>query len=270
VPQMQVDFEADFFLDAVSYKEHHECWIGLVIERMFGSVLAMEEVQFPPPTVNNLASLLAHAMLQPLDAGDRQRPRTMYLRNRPQWQELLPHIRQLGIEVVFSEDLLRFNEAVIDWMRHTKAKRLPSTDQIKTILRKPFPERKPTNITDALVLIEWVDAMSSRAHPSRNVAVPSYDPTTVVPIHLAADGLKLILTQTTIARAKKLRPRLETMAAKDKDVALNIHDWSQVLLALCETRVEEEPIRKHSLRVARKIAAHLAEALGIDAPSPLT
>jgi hypothetical protein len=33
--------------------------MGMVIEREFGSVLAMEDVRFPPPTVNNLADLLA-------------------------------------------------------------------------------------------------------------------------------------------------------------------------------------------------------------------
>ena len=266
LPLMEVDFEADFFYGAAFSSKRHERWVGMVIERMFGSVLAMEDVQFPPPTVNSLATLLAHAMLQPLDAGDRQRPRTIYLRDRSQWQELLPHIWQLGIEVVFSEELPRFNEAVIDWMQHTKAKRLPSADEIKVILRKPFPERKPTHFTDAMDIMEWTDAMSRGAYPSRNVADPSYDPMTVVPIHLAADELKVILIQTTIARTKELRPRLETMAAEDKDIELNIHDWSKVLLALCETR-EEKPVCKHLLRIAKRIADHLAESLGIDAPS---
>ena len=31
--------------------------MGMVIEREFGGVLAMDDVQLPPPTVNNLANL---------------------------------------------------------------------------------------------------------------------------------------------------------------------------------------------------------------------
>lgn len=41
---------------------------------------------------------------------------------------------------------------------------------------------------------------------------------TVVPIHLAADELEAILTETTIAGTKKLRPRLEAMAAEGKAI----------------------------------------------------
>ena len=124
LPRTDVDFEADFFLDAASSRRRQERWVGMVIQRAFCGVMAMKDVRFPPPTVNGLATLLAHAMLRPLNAGDRQRPRTIYLRDRPQWQELLPHLRQLRIEVVLSEDLPRFGEAALEWMQHMKAKRL--------------------------------------------------------------------------------------------------------------------------------------------------
>jgi hypothetical protein len=52
-----------------------------------------------------------------------------------------------------------------------------------------------------------------------------------------------------------------------KAIELDIHDWSKVLLALCGTRAREKAVCKHSLGIARRIADHLAEALGIDAPS---
>ena len=133
--------------------------MGMVVEREFGALLAMENVQLPPPTVNDLANLLAHAMSRPLTGGDCQRPVIMHLRDRPQWQELLPHVRQLGIEVVLADDLPWFDEAVLDWMRQTKRKTLPSVDEIETILRKPFPERKRTLFTDAMDLMEWTDGM---------------------------------------------------------------------------------------------------------------
>jgi hypothetical protein len=266
LPLTEIEFEADFFLDPGFSSKRQERWVGIVIEREFGGVLAMEEVRLPPPTVNVLANLLAEAMLRPLNAGDRQRPNTIYLRNRPQWLELLPHLRQLGIEVVLSEDLPRFDEAVIEWMQHKRKKTLPSADQIKVALRKPFPERRPSGFIDAMALMEWTDAMFKGAYPSRKVPVPTYDPMTTVPIHLAADELEAILTKTEIAKTKKLRPRLEAMAAENKAIDLDINDWSTVLLALCGTRAKEMPVRKQLLGVARRIAARLAEALGIDAP----
>ena len=267
LPLTEVEFEADFFLDPESSSKRQERWVGIVIEREFGGVPAMKDVRLPPPTVNSLATLLAHAMLRPLDAGDRQRPHTICLRDRPQWQELLPHLRQLGIEVVLSEDLPRFDEAVIEWMQHTKAKGVPPADKIKAILREPFPARKRSWFTDAMDLMEWTDAMFKGAYPSRKVPIPSYDPMTVVPIHLTADELEDILSKTEIARTKKLRPRLEAMAAEGGVIELDINDWSTVLLALCGTRVKGMPAHKHLLGIAKRIADHLAEALGIDPPS---
>ncbi len=265
LPLTEAEFEADFWFDTESSTKRQERWIGLVIGREFGDVLAMENVQLPPPTVNDLATLLASAMTRPPDYGDRQRPSTIYLRDRPQWQELVPHLQQLGIGVILGDDLPRFDEAVIDWMQQTDE--LASVDEIKATLRKPFPERKRTLFTDAMDLMEWTDAMFKGAYPSRKVAVPLYDPMTVVPIQLTADELEAILTKTEIAKTKKLRPQLETMAAEGRTIDLDINDWSQVLLALCETGVKEMPVRKSQLGIARRIADHLAEALEIDAPT---
>ena len=96
----------------------------MVIGREFGAVLAMEDVRLPPPTVNCLATLVAHAMIRPLDAGNRQRPAKIYLRDRPQWQELLPHLRQLEVDVILGDDLPWFDEAIMDWVK--KATKPPS------------------------------------------------------------------------------------------------------------------------------------------------
>jgi hypothetical protein len=227
-------------------------------------VLAVEEVPLPPPTVNSLANLLAHAMLRPR-FGDRQRPRIIYLRDRPQWQELLDHLRQLGIEVVLGQDLPWFDDSAIEWIQY-KTPQPPSTDEITTALRKPFPERKRTRFTDAMALMQWSDAMSKGAYPSRNAPAPLYDPTTTVSIHLAADELEPILTRTDIAKTKKLRPRLEAMAAEGKNTELNITDWSCVVLSLCGAKGDKQWSHKHLLRLATRIANQLAEALKIDPP----
>ena len=47
-------------------------------------------------------------------------------------------------------------------------------------------------------------------------------------ISLTAEELEAILTKTDIAKTKKLRPRLEAMAAEGKPVELGVHDWSDV------------------------------------------
>jgi hypothetical protein len=266
LPQTEAEFEADFFLDSKFSTEGDEASTGVVIEREHGFVLALENVQLPPPTVNCLANLLAHAMLRP-QYGDHRRPSTVYLRDRPQWQELLPHLRQLGIEVVLSEELPKFDEAVIEWMQ--EAKKPPSPDKLKATLRKPFPERKRTWFTEAMELMEWTEAMYKGVYPSRKVAVPAYDPATIVPICLAADDLEAILTTTEIAKTKKLRPRLEAMAAENKTIELDLHDWYDVVSSLWGSKVDKKSTRRHLLGIARTIANQMAESLGID-PPPLS
>jgi hypothetical protein len=115
-------------------------------------------------------------------------------------------------------------------------------------------------------LMEWTDAMCKAAYPSRKVAVPSYDPMTVVSIQLTADELEAILTKTEIAKTKKLRPRLEAMATEGKAIELEIHEWSRIVLALCAPKVDAESARRRLLKMAATIADHLAGALGIDGP----
>ena len=110
-----------------------------------------------------------------------------------------------------AEDLPRFDEAVIEWMQETK--KPPSADKIKAMLRKPFPQRKRSSFTDTMELMEWSDAMFKAAFPSRKNPDPSYDPDTSVAISLTAEELEAILTKTRIAKTKKLRPRMEAMAA---------------------------------------------------------
>jgi len=265
LPLTDAEFEADFFLDPVFSTRRQEHWKGMVVEREYRGLLAMEDVQLPPPTVNSLATLLAQAMRRPPAYEDHQRPRRIYLRDRPQWQELLPHLRQLEIDVILGDELPWFDEAVTVWVK--KATKPPSRSELQAALRKPFPERKPSWFTDAMSLMEWTDAMCKGAYPSRKVTVPAYEPTTIVPVHLTADELETILTQTSIANTKKLRPRLEVIAAEGTSSDLDIHEWSRILLALCGTQSKEMAVRNQRLGMATRIAHHLADALGIAPPS---
>lgn len=267
LPLTEAEFEADFFLDLRFSSKRREVWMGMVIEREFGDVLAMEDVRLPPPTVNVLAFLLSQAMLRPLNEGDRQRPSTIYLRDRPQWQELLPHLQQLGMAVVTHEELPRFDEAVVEWMQQTKTTSKPhSADEIKVALNRPFPARKRTQLEAAMTLLKWTDGMLKGAYPRRRAPVPSYDPTTTVLIHLTAEELRAIITETDIARTKKLRPRLEAVVAGER-VDLSVGEWGKVCFALCSVRAKEVRVGKHLLRIAIKIANRLAEALDIDGPA---
>ena len=154
------EFEADFFFDRRFSEKDGDVWIGMVIERELGAVLALEDVRFRPPTVNDLAAILANAMLRPLTHTGRQLPSIVHLRHRPQWQELLPHLQQLGVQVGLAEELPIFDLAAAEWVFKTRmatrfdkaltewtanretAIELPMLDEFTRTLRKPFPERR--------------------------------------------------------------------------------------------------------------------------------
>jgi hypothetical protein len=257
LPLTEVDFEADFFLDAAPSNRHGERWMGMVIERESGDVLATEDVRLGPPTVNDLAALLAHAMLRPLNAGDRQRPRTIYLRERPQWQELLPHLRQLGIEVVSREDLPEFDEAVLDWMQQTKAKKQLSADEIHAALRQPFPQRKPSRLAEAIDPMAWTEAMPKGAYPPCKGAVPSNDPRIVMSnTDEPAFPLRLTEAQRRVIAglAPHLQPRLALDQANERTPRFTLAELKEIA-RVCRAAVPRVPtgMERNSLR-------HVADA----------
>ena len=100
-------WEADFFP-----VPQQSLWIGLVISHTDDFVLAHQTIE-EPPTVNELARLLAEAIRRPLIAFA-HRPRTLYLREGLEWVELLPHLKQVGIQVVYQDKLPKWDEAFGD------------------------------------------------------------------------------------------------------------------------------------------------------------
>jgi hypothetical protein len=271
LPLTEAGFEADFWFDLESSTKRREVWVGLVIEREFGTVLAMDDVDWPPPTVNDLANLLAQAMSRPLTGRDRQRPRKVHLRDRPQWQELFPHLQQLGIEVVLADDLPWFDEAVVELIqdrpaRHASGKVLDE-EKIRDLLKCPFPEKKPTAIDAALALMHWTDELLKAGYPSARKGIPAaYDPMSTVTIHLSDEELQLILTETDVARTKKLRPQLEALVGLQQDAQLSVHEWGRLVCSLSGAG-QGARVRKRLMTIARKIARSLAEGLGLDGPS---
>jgi hypothetical protein len=93
-----------------------EPWLGLVVSVPERLHLANLLLEVPPPTVNDLAKLLAHAMNRPL-VGRAHRPARIHLRDNPQWRELLPHLEQLGIEVVVQDSLPAWDELALEFFR---------------------------------------------------------------------------------------------------------------------------------------------------------
>ena len=81
--------------------------MGMALSDSHDYVLAQRNFE-EPPTVNDLARLLADAMQRPL-AGPIHRPGILYLRAGPKWAELLPHLKQIGIKAVAQDALPKWD-----------------------------------------------------------------------------------------------------------------------------------------------------------------
>ena len=96
-------------------RRHGELWLGMVLtqtENFHLALLASEAA----PGINDLASLLAKAMEHPWVMGKR-RPAQIVLRNNTQWEELIPHLRQLKIEVISQQELPLWDDAAAAYVR---------------------------------------------------------------------------------------------------------------------------------------------------------
>jgi len=104
--------EAEFFPILCSSGQYDGVWMGMVLSHAHEYVLAQRMFE-EPPTINDLARLLADAMQRPL-AGPIHRPRRLHLRAWPEWAELLPHLKQIGILVVSHEALAKWDRTFGD------------------------------------------------------------------------------------------------------------------------------------------------------------
>jgi len=102
-------WEADFraLPKPITQSETH--YLGLVVTQPDGSLLADSHVE-GRPSVNDLATLLAHAKRRPL-TGKAHRPRRIHVRGHHQWRELFPHLAELGVEVAVQKELPHVQEA---------------------------------------------------------------------------------------------------------------------------------------------------------------
>jgi hypothetical protein len=96
LPQSAEIWEADI-RPAPAPGNKRMIWEGLVISH--DGRMPSERMFEEPATVNDMAVLLADAMRRPTD-GEPRRPKTLRIRKPKEWADLLPHLKQIGIQVI--------------------------------------------------------------------------------------------------------------------------------------------------------------------------
>jgi hypothetical protein len=114
VRQTDDEWQVDFQQFPRTSRRRTPEWLGLVLSQTDDFLLA-EEFLDDPPTVNDLARLLASAMFRPLI--DRpHRPKKVLLRANPSWHEILPHLKDIKIEVVIPDALPQWDKEFQGWV----------------------------------------------------------------------------------------------------------------------------------------------------------
>jgi hypothetical protein len=109
----QADFQP-FAEGGKGRKRQRPCWLGVVLSRTDDFILA-DRVLDSPPTVNDLARLLADGMRRPL-IETAHRPSRIVLRDSALWQEILPHLKELKIEVLVQYTLPEWDRTLADFV----------------------------------------------------------------------------------------------------------------------------------------------------------
>jgi hypothetical protein len=121
LPHGDETWEADFQALPKPMTQSDTRYHGMVATKKGGTLLADLTVE-GKPSVNDLATLLAHAMRRPLD-GSARRPRRIHLRGHRQWRELFPALEELGVEVSAERKLPRIDKAYHAHLRQVREER---------------------------------------------------------------------------------------------------------------------------------------------------
>ncbi|QDU93712.1 DUF6930 domain-containing protein [Lignipirellula cremea] len=138
--QKDETWEADFRALPKPIMQTATHYVGMVLSQPDGFLLAHSEIS-QSPTVNDLATLLAHAMKRPLVEGQ-HRPSRILLRKNPKWKSLLSALTDIGVQVDLVGELpivdLEFNEFLAHMNEARSAGAIkPSKEQGK--VEKTFP-----------------------------------------------------------------------------------------------------------------------------------
>lgn len=130
--QCDETWEADFVALPKPPMQSETRYLGMAVTRAGGSLLTELPVR-GRPSVNDLATILAHAMRQPLD-GHARRPSVVRMRGHHQWRELFPHLAELGVEVSVERKLPAIEKAYRAYIRQLRDEQRagmtkPTTDQ---------------------------------------------------------------------------------------------------------------------------------------------
>jgi hypothetical protein len=123
LPQVEDVWEADFqpYPEPEQGKRRRTVsWIGTVVSETSNFILADDLVDLPP-TVNDLAGMLARAMRHPMEERP-HRPTRLLLRDNPLWHELLPHLKELRIEVITQKQLPELDAMIEEFAQDLKQK----------------------------------------------------------------------------------------------------------------------------------------------------
>jgi hypothetical protein len=128
--QIDETWEADFRALPKPIDQTVTQYRGMVVTEEGGSLLSESQVH-GRPSVNDLATLLAHAMRRPL-LGKSRRPKLVRLRGHHQWRELFPVLKELGVEVSVERELSGIEQAYRDHIRRLR-------DEHRVGMVKPSP-----------------------------------------------------------------------------------------------------------------------------------
>jgi hypothetical protein len=134
LPQVDEIWEADLQALPKPLMQTETHYLGMIVTRKGGLLLADLPIH-GRPTVNDLATLLAHAMRRPQE-GDAHRPRLIHLRGHHQWRELFSVLAEMGISVSVERWLPKIEKAYREYLRQMRdAQRTgmvkPSVEQAK-------------------------------------------------------------------------------------------------------------------------------------------
>lgn len=121
LPQENETWEADFEALPKPPTQNRRHYLGMVVTKTDGSILA--EMHVSRPSINDMATLLANAMLSPL-SGDAHRPSRIYARYYTPWHDVYPHLKELGIKVSAHREF--------PWIYHLFHERLRQMRQMRS------------------------------------------------------------------------------------------------------------------------------------------
>ena len=138
--QEDATWEVDFRALPKPLIQSETRYLGLVVVKRGGFILAETQVE-GRPSVNDLTTLLVHAMRRPL-TDTAHRPRRIHVRGHRQWKELFPHLEELGIKVSVHRELPKVEEAYRGHLRQMReahrAKMVKPTEE-QAAVEKLFP-----------------------------------------------------------------------------------------------------------------------------------